>query len=219
LIEDAPVWLLDEMEKSFSVFYWAAARRANGGQCLVAWDQICKPYDLGGLGVKNMRMQGLALRSRWEWLKRTDPSKPWQGLQLVNDRKVQEVFDNLVRITVGNGRLVLFWRDKWIDGRSAAEPEIAPGVVSKVNTRARNSRSVGQALINTRWTADIQGTMSAQEQEASECVALWMAIRHIQLNDALDDQFSWPWSKTGCYTAKSGKARPRRDAKILCGER
>jgi hypothetical protein len=28
----------------------------------MAWDQVCKPYSLGGLGVKNLKLQGLSLR-------------------------------------------------------------------------------------------------------------------------------------------------------------
>jgi hypothetical protein len=50
LITDAPVWVLEEMDKSFRGFLWAAKDRANGGQCLVAWDRICKPKKFGGLG-------------------------------------------------------------------------------------------------------------------------------------------------------------------------
>jgi hypothetical protein len=42
--------------------------RASGGQCLVAWKEICKPLEFGGLGVKNLRLQGLALRVRWDLL-------------------------------------------------------------------------------------------------------------------------------------------------------
>jgi hypothetical protein len=77
LIAEAPRWLLEEMGKSFRGFYWAAKERANGGQCIVAWNQVCRPRAYGGLGVKDLRVQGLALRVRWEWLKRTDPDRPW----------------------------------------------------------------------------------------------------------------------------------------------
>jgi hypothetical protein len=108
LITEAPVWLLEEVEKSCRGFFWAGKDRANGGQCLVAWGQICKPLALGGLGVKNLRKQGLALRVRWEWLQRTDMSKPWQGLPMQKDREARKVFDSLVHIKVGDGKRTLF---------------------------------------------------------------------------------------------------------------
>jgi hypothetical protein len=38
---------------------------------MVAWESISRP-----LGVKDLRLQVLTLRARWEWLKRTDSNKP-----------------------------------------------------------------------------------------------------------------------------------------------
>jgi hypothetical protein len=116
LVAEAPCWLFDEADKCFRGFFWSAKDRASGGQCLVAWNQVCKEFEHGGLGVKNLRLQGLALRVRWEWLRRTDPSRPWQGLPPFPDAQAREVFDRLVKIQNGDGRRVLFWRDRWIDG-------------------------------------------------------------------------------------------------------
>jgi hypothetical protein len=61
IVAEAPAWLLEEINKSLRGFFWAGKERANGGQCLVAWNQICKPHVFGGLRVKNLRLQGLAL--------------------------------------------------------------------------------------------------------------------------------------------------------------
>ena len=83
-------------------------KEISGGLCLVAWDAICKPIELGGLGVKDLRSQGLALRARWEWLRRTDRSRPWQGLPRLRDTDAAAVFDSLVKIVPGRGDEVLF---------------------------------------------------------------------------------------------------------------
>jgi hypothetical protein len=58
LIADAPIWLLEEIDKWSMSFFCAGKDRVNGGQCLISWKQICKPVAYGGLGVKNLRMQG-----------------------------------------------------------------------------------------------------------------------------------------------------------------
>jgi hypothetical protein len=108
LVPEAPCWLFDEVDKWFRGFFWNAKDRASGGQCLVAWNQVCKEFEHGGLGVKNLRLQGLALRVRWEWLRRTDPDRPWQGLPPFSDAQAREVFDKLVKIQNGDGRQVLF---------------------------------------------------------------------------------------------------------------
>jgi hypothetical protein len=75
LVMDAPVWVFGELDRRFRGFLWAAKERANGGQCLVAWEQICKPKEFGGLGIRNLRLHGMALRLRWEWLRRVDPNR------------------------------------------------------------------------------------------------------------------------------------------------
>jgi hypothetical protein len=191
--------LFDEVEKGFRGFFWSAKDKANRGQCLVAWNQVCKPTDQGGLGVKNLRLQGLALRVRWEWLRRTDPSRPWQGLPLITDERARQVFDSLVQIMVGDGRRTLFWRDRWIDGKHATD--VAPTLAGKIKTRAYNSRTVAQAMENNRWTGDFKEPLS--EAEARDCVRLWLAVREVRREETGDDQFRWPWSSSGVYTARS----------------
>jgi hypothetical protein len=99
-----------------------------------------------------LRLQGLALRVRWEWLRRTDPSRPWQGLPSLRDDKAQGFFDSLMRIQAGNGQRVFFWQDRWIDGQGA--DEIAPALTKKVRTRAYNSRTVAQGCADNRWVLD-----------------------------------------------------------------
>ena len=64
--------------------------------------------------MKNLRTQGLAMRVRWEWLRRTDPSRPWQGLHLMVDKEAKAVFDSLVHIEVGEGSKIFFWTDRWM---------------------------------------------------------------------------------------------------------
>jgi hypothetical protein len=88
--------MLEEINKWARAFFWAGKEDVNGGQCLVSWQQICRPICYGGLGVKDLRMQGLALRVRWEWLRRSDPDRPWQGLPMVKDTAAVEVFNSLV---------------------------------------------------------------------------------------------------------------------------
>lgn len=121
MITEAPEWVLEDMNNWMRSFFWAGKDKCNGGQCLVAWDKICRPKLFSGLGIKNLKWQATALRVRWEWLKRTDSQRPWQGLPMMEDIEMREVFDALINIKVGSGEKVLFWRDKWIHGVAAAD--------------------------------------------------------------------------------------------------
>jgi hypothetical protein len=87
VVAEAPTWLLEEINRWMRSFFWAGKDRVNGGQCLVAWESICKPKEMGGLGIKCLRLQGLALRVRWCWLRRTDPDRHWQGLPGLIDKE------------------------------------------------------------------------------------------------------------------------------------
>lgn len=76
---------------------------------MVAWDTICQPTGYGGLRVKPLKLQSLAFRVRWEWLRRTDPQqRPWQGMSMMVDLDARLVFGSFVRIIVGKGDNVLF---------------------------------------------------------------------------------------------------------------
>ncbi|KAM0830034.1 hypothetical protein ACQ4PT_066498 [Festuca glaucescens] len=189
LIAEAPRWLLEEINKGMRGFFWAGKDRANGGQCLVAWERVCKPIEFGGLGVKDLRLHGLALRVRWEWLRRTDPDRPWQGLPMIKDVEAREVFDSLVGIKVGNGRNTLFWCDRWINGRAATD--FAPGLCLTVTTRTRNARTVEQGLLGNAWITAFSGNLATRG--AVECLQLWIAVNSITRDVRAPDVFSWPW--------------------------
>jgi hypothetical protein len=115
------------------------------------------------------------------------------------DTEARQVFDSLVSISVGNGSKVLFWRDRWIDGRVAED--FAPILSLTVSTRAKNSRTVAQALVENRWLLDIPGTLATRG--AREVITMWLALNNIQRDYNTHVHFSWPWSSSGKYSAKS----------------
>jgi hypothetical protein len=201
LTAEAPDWFLDKINKWMRAFFWTAKDTANGGQCLVAWQRVCKPKCFGGLGVKDLALHGLALRVRWEWLRRTDPSRPWQGLPAPKDDMASTSFDSLVQIHVGKGDKVLFWKDRWLNG--SAVGNIAPSVLQLVGTRCRNARTVQIALIHHKWIEDMVGPVTPAA--AAECVRLWIHISELdgQRNAQDEDVFSWPCSSSGSYSAKT----------------
>ena len=77
MVTEAPDWVFDELDRWMRAFFWKGKEKVNGGQCLVAWNSICRPTDYGGLGIKSLKQQALALRVRWEWLRRADQYRPW----------------------------------------------------------------------------------------------------------------------------------------------
>lgn len=157
----------------------------------------------GGLGVKNLAVQALALRVRWEWLRRTDPKRPWQGLHLMVDEQARAVFDSLVKITIGEGSKILFWKDRWIHG--VAIKDIAPLLLQLVSTRDKNRRTVQEALLDNAWANDIHGELSFMGH--MQVYLLTQAISLVERNIDEPDQFDWPYDASGKYTTSSTYTR------------
>ena len=106
-------WAIGSIDKLRRAFI-CGSDKVSGGKCMVAWETVCRPRDLGGLGVSDLRRAGIALRVRWEWQARVErrpalASKEWA---------VIAVFQAATVFMLGNGESIFFWTDKWLDDRS-----------------------------------------------------------------------------------------------------
>lgn len=59
-----PSFVENRIEKFQREFLWGKGKEENGMQ-LVAWDDVCKPKNLGGLGIGRIRDINKALLSKW----------------------------------------------------------------------------------------------------------------------------------------------------------
>lgn len=117
---------------------------------------MCQPLELGGLGVFSLKGLGWALRVRWLWVAKTDPSRPWANLPLQISNKVKVMFHTVVISELGSGISIKFWHDKWIHGQCIGD--FAPRLLSAVPKRIANIRTVRQALTD-RWISNIRGAL------------------------------------------------------------
>nr|TKW31194.1 hypothetical protein SEVIR_2G089000v2 [Setaria viridis] len=82
---------------------------------------------------------------------------------------------------VGDGKLTLFWNDRWIDGRSIAE--IAPCLNQAVGRKRRN---VYEGLQDRRWVKYITGALTVQV--LLDYLNIWERMRSITLDDSVQDK-------------------------------
>ena len=85
---------------------------------MITWPKVCRPKELGGLGILDLQYFGWALRVRWLWLEKTEPNKPWAAFPMSINKNAQALFSMALTTTVGSGSQTKFWTDRWLNGKS-----------------------------------------------------------------------------------------------------
>ena len=112
------------------------------------------------------------------------------------------MFRLAVDCIVGNGESILFWKDRWLNGRTINE--LAPNLIKAFPKRSLNRRTVAEALNNRRWVADIKGARTVQVLE--DYFHIWDLVEGLTLQQDVPDQFGWKLTQSGTYTSKSAYA-------------
>jgi len=196
---ELPPWAIKAIDKIRRAFLWRGRKEANGGHCLIAWPKVCRSKELGGLGIADLKSLGFALRARWPWLRKSEPSKPWASLPFQVSKEVDGLISMAVYTDVGNGATTLFWKDRWLEGKNIEE--VAPKILSLVSKRIIGRRTVAEALTDEKWIDDIR--VGVPVEALMEYLELWDKLSNIELQDGAQDRHIWRLSASGKYTAKS----------------
>lgn len=178
---------------------WKGKANANGGQCAIAWSKVCRPVELGGLGIHNLDTLSWSLRMRWLWLQKTQPDKPWASLPIQINANAKALFSVSIISNVGDGNNTMFWTDRWLHGRSISD--MVPTLVAAVSKRHISRRIVADALHNQRWIRDISGALSVHA--IIEYLQVWDLLEGMELQEGMPDVHTWVHSASGQYSSKS----------------
>jgi len=74
----------------------------------VRWEEVCRPKQQGGLGVKNLEKFNIALLGKWVWRLKSEKSKLWDRIL---DSKYGEIREGENIGTNRLGRVSSWWRD------------------------------------------------------------------------------------------------------------
>ncbi|KAJ1260787.1 hypothetical protein BS78_10G258800 [Paspalum vaginatum] len=113
-------------------FFWTGEDKCHGSKCLVAWEDVCKSKQEGGLGLKKLETQNHCLLMKFvdKILDNTpDPWKAWFGRDNVLapaslssngsylGRIITEELDHFrscTSVALGDGSTTSFWFDCWL---------------------------------------------------------------------------------------------------------
>jgi hypothetical protein len=134
---------------------WRGRKEAKGGHCLIAWPKVCRAKELGKLGISDLKSLSIALRVRWPWLKKSEPNKPWAYFPLQVSKDDECLLSIAIISKIGDGTNTLFWKDKWLAGKSIQD--LVAILYALVPKRKASRRTVVTALDEMKWTENIQG--------------------------------------------------------------
>jgi hypothetical protein len=80
-----------------------ATDKVSGGQCKVGWDLVCRPNNLGSLGILNVDFFVRALRLCYPWLEWKSPGKIWVCFGNPYNEIDLDLFYATTIITLGDG--------------------------------------------------------------------------------------------------------------------
>jgi hypothetical protein len=190
-----PKWIIRRIEKIKRGFLWMKPGAASGSRphSLVNWSTVCRPKELGGLGIFDIEKFGRALRLRWPWYAWADQARPWQGMTLPCDATDMELFRASTDITIGDGAKCLFWHDRWMPGGALKlqYPELF-AIASR--------KSLLKELQDRNWLRSLFRLSTAAE--LAQLVKLWTALREVVLQPRAD-AISWRWTASGVYSTAS----------------
>lgn len=198
IVLDLAGWFVKEVDQARCSFIWTGTDRAHGGKCLISRRKLLIPKRNGGLGLKDLKIMGLALRLRWMWLQRTE-DKCWSGLPLKHEPAAQAMFDNSITVQLGDGNKAEFWTDRWLDGRKVSE--LAPNLVRAVAPRTRDTRTAREALQDNAWVDDVEGALTSEV--IMKFVTLCNLLETVNLHSDTEDIVRWRWTSSGQYSASS----------------
>jgi hypothetical protein len=138
-----PIGIIKEFDKICRAIFWAGDDHVNGGQCKVAWEEVCAPISKGGLGFRCLHSHNIALLMKFLSKLHSDPTTPWKiwfgnaygwsdNRDLGDLNRLDSViwkdllaclpaFRNATSVKIAFGSRTSFWLDQWLDGASLAQ--------------------------------------------------------------------------------------------------
>ena len=136
-----PTRITSQLDRTHREFFWKNSN-TDKGMPLVAWDKICQPKTLGGLGLRKSAAVNTACLAKLGWKILTQPDNFWVQQMRAKYGSPEQFFDSrtkqtdswvwkcLLRIRpfikqglrwkVGNGRNIKFWTDIWCSDATLA---------------------------------------------------------------------------------------------------
>lgn len=192
-----PPSVVTQMDKIRRAFLWSGDKtgHASPATCLVTWNKVCDPKDLGGFGIRDLGVQNICLllklihrlhcpqSSAWaQWihshasvvtLKGDIHGNHWEVL-----RSILPLYQAITSVHLGDGRCTSFWSDVWYGDEALADQ--FPALYSHCTNK--------EASANEVMSSGLEGSFVPRlSQQASQDLLVISTIVDVtQLSDTPD---------------------------------
>ena len=212
-----PGKISEQLDRINRDFFWKHSH-SNKGMPLVAWDKVCRPKQLGGLGLRKTAAVNIAYLAKLGWKFLTQPGNFWvqhmrakygspaSFFDLRSKRTDSWVWKCLLRIRtflqqglrwkVGNGSSINFWTDSWC---------FEDSLVNKLNLD-RSSVQEADIKVSAFITPDRQWDLSKLRHYVPHGVLQQIQGIPLPYTD-VEDSFCWGHTGSGIFSTKSATWR------------
>lgn len=189
--------VVEEIGQSQEGISLEGTESVDAGHCMVRWENVQKPKELGGLGVLDLERFSRALRLRWLWYEWSEPERPWVALMFP-----------VTKLTGGCSGLAQGLLLEMAGMPSSGSRLGFRGGAQRFGTTLiqislEENNTVADDFVNDNW---LRGLWRMSTTDAiAEFIALWGLVQQLQLNNE-EDSIVWCWTSHGTYTAKSAYA-------------
>jgi len=208
-----PSRITDQLDSIHREFFWKKFT-SEKGLPLVAWDKICRPKVLGGLGLRKSAAVNIACMAKlvWKiltqkdnfWVKqisakygapesffevRPKPNDSWVWKSLL---RLRPFVKRGIRWKVGNGHSINFWTDCWCaDDNLQSLLNLDQSAVPDIDIK-----------VSAFITPDKQWDSSKLSQYLPPSLIQTIQSIPLPITD-VDDSFCWGYSDSGGFSTKT----------------
>ncbi|KAH1203108.1 putative ribonuclease H protein [Glycine max] len=223
----APSAVINRLSTIQRHFLWGGNREGKK-IAWVSWTRCCSSRDMGGLGIKDIKVLNKALLFKWKWMLFHQPDhlwnrilvskyKGWRGLdqgpkkhyfstwwadlRAIIQHQSMNVALNQICWKVGRGDKFLFWEDPWVDEGTPLKDQF-PELFRISSQRLCRVADVGFCSENG-WVWNLSWRRHLFDNEMETASKFIDQLSAIRLNINLQDTWTWRAETNGNFSTKT----------------